>query len=427
VELVDGERETFLTEEVNRLVAERVPLAAIIFVAVLGIAWIFEHRAHPERDAYYAWIYLAEVLTVTGGALLVRRERWRGQTRPIAVATTIALLLWVAIYNVLAPGDADVMALAFLYILSATMVVLPWGWQGQLPVAIAAVLIYPAALAFGAMLGSVSPNSLLGLITISGASVASAGFMASYRSRLMRHSAELRAANAALQQANEAKNHFLASVSHELRTPLNVIVGYADLLSEGHFGELDDEARRAVERITLSSRMLTYLINDLIDLARIDTGHLTINPSRVPLDSVLESMRDLMMPRVAPSNVELHVDTSSPLAVFADRDRLEQILVNLLSNAVKFTERGKVCVRARLSKASAVAIEVQDTGPGITDADLPTLFEPFVQGAAGRERGGVGIGLSLSVRLAKAMGGSLSVQTRVGEGTTFTLLLPAAL
>jgi signal transduction histidine kinase len=289
------------------------------------------------------------------------------------------------------------------------------------------LLIYAAAIGFGTMRGSVSPNSLLGLITISGASVAGAAFMASYRSRLMRQSTELRAANAALQKANEAKNQFLASVSHELRTPLNVIVGYTDLLAEGNFGDLPGEAQRAVERVGLSSRMLTYLINDLIDLARIETGHLTINPSRVPLDSVFETMRDLMRPRVAPTNVELHVETPSDLAVFADRDRLEQILVNLLSNAVKFTEEGEITLRARIGKASAVAIEVQDTGPGIADSELPGLFEPFVQGAAGRQRGGVGIGLSVSMRLAKAMGGSLTVRSRTGEGSTFTLLLPAAL
>lgn len=412
--------------DTTRLIAERLPIGALAFVVVFAVSWAFEHRAHPGRDSYFAVIYGFEILTAGTAVLLSRRAGWREHSRTLAIVTVIALIAQVASYHILVHGEGEVLNIALLYLVTGTMVLLPWGWQGQLPVALGVMLAYSAAVALGARSATPLAMNLLGLGTISALSVGGAAFIAQQRRALWQQTAALRAANVALAEANRTKNQFIANVSHELRTPLNIIVGYTDLLLGGEFGVLSAEVRETLERVGHNGNNLVYLVADLLDLARIEAGRLEVRPGRVDLAPVFAEMARLVQPWLNGKDVRFRTELSDALGVTADRDRLEQILVNLLSNAAKFTEHGEIQLRARCADNGTVAIEVTDTDIGIDAAELPRIFEPFGQAAGGKKVGGVGIGLSLSAALARAMGGELSAHSEAGRGSTFVLRLPAA-
>ena len=418
--------ERAVADETNRLTAQRLPIGAVAFAVIFAVAGAIELGVHPERARVYAAVFAAELLTVGGATLLCRQVRWRSHAQSVAAGTAIALIAWVGAYHALVQGEAEVLAIALLYLVAGVFVLLPMGWRRQLAVALSALVIYAIDVALGERRATPLPLDFLGLGAICALSVAGSAFRAHQRWTVFGQAAELRATNAALAEANAAKNQFLASVSHELRTPLNIIVGYTDLLIEGHFGLLPGDAIDALERIARNSGGLVYLINDLLDLSRMEAGRLLVRLGPVQLGPVFIQMEEFMRSRLDSKDVRFLTSPPTPLSVVADRDRLEQILVNLLSNAVKFTDRGEIALRAQASAGSTVTIEVQDTGVGIAGSELPRIFEPFSQGEIGKQRGGVGIGLSLSSRLATAMGGELSVRSEGGRGSTFSLRLPAA-
>lgn len=236
-----------------------------------------------------------------------------------------------------------------------------------------------------------------------------------------------RAARARADEANRAKTEFLAVMSHELRTPLNAIAGYAELLEIGVHGELSAPQREAVDRIQRSQRHLLGLINDVLNFARIDAGHVDLEIRSVPVLPSIEALEALVAPLVEKKQLryENHADDAS-LVVRADAEKLRQILLNLLSNAVKFTEPGGRIAVSCTATSNSVSIAVTDTGSGIPDDKLDRIFEPFVQLDSGRTRTheGTGLGLSISRDLARLMRGDLTVESTVGAGSTFTLTLP---
>jgi signal transduction histidine kinase len=238
-----------------------------------------------------------------------------------------------------------------------------------------------------------------------------------------------RAARARADEANRAKTEFLAVMSHELRTPLNAIAGYAELLEIGVHGELSGPQREAIERIQRSQRHLLGLINDVLNFARIDAGHLELDIRPIAVQHAMETLEALVAPLLEKKQLQydLRADDSS-LEVSADPEKLRQILLNLLSNATKFTEPGGRITVSCSSKPKSVSIAVQDTGAGIPPDKLDRIFEPFVQLDTGRTRmhEGTGLGLSISRDLARMMGGDLTVESTVGVGSTFTLTLPRA-
>ena len=249
-------------------------------------------------------------------------------------------------------------------------------------------------------------------------------------------------ARVAADEANRAKSQFLANMSHELRTPINAITGYAELLELGIGGALTQQQRHHVDRIRSSSRHLTTLINEVLDLAKVESGQMTAERERVPVTEVLTDALTLVQPQAARRGLRLYDHTAEARGaeLMGDRDRVRQVLANLLSNAVKFTEPGgrvSVCASvtdepdgdARLpGDGPWVRIDVEDTGMGIPPERLATVFEPFVQVDASytRQAGGTGLGLTISRRLARLMEGDLTVRSTPGRGSCFTLWLPAA-
>jgi signal transduction histidine kinase len=236
------------------------------------------------------------------------------------------------------------------------------------------------------------------------------------------------------EEARRLKNEFLANVSHELRTPLTAILGYSYLLREGLSGELGTEQQTAVEKMEAAGTTLMGLINDLLDLTQLKLGRTLVEPDQC--DAVALGRAALSTVPVAPAGVVVSADVpDGPVHVHTDPGPVVRILRNLLSNAVKFTPSGRVTLRIRTEAADpdvpgsvqSVTWAVEDTGIGIAEADLDTIFIEFRQadGSATRRYGGTGLGLALSRGLARRLGGDVQVRSTEGEGSVFTLRLPA--
>ena len=243
---------------------------------------------------------------------------------------------------------------------------------------------------------------------------------------------ELAQANMRLFELNRLKSDFLATMSHELRTPLNSIIGFSDVL--GSIKSLDDKQRRYVQNIQKSGKMLLDMINDILDLAKIESGKMDVRPSEFRIEQVISAQCDMARPLAERKNLDLESEIEPSLPeLFQDQGKVQQVLNNLLSNAIKFTpDGGRIVVSARRSPADELLLTVVDTGVGISEEDQAHIFEKFRQGhmvmpsgdAMTREYSGTGLGLSIVKELCKLLGGDVSVESELGKGSTFTVRLP---
>jgi signal transduction histidine kinase len=243
--------------------------------------------------------------------------------------------------------------------------------------------------------------------------------------RVNNTSDELRRVYRELETASRHKSDFLATMSHELRTPLNAIIGFSEVLHEQMFGELNERQLAYVNDVLEAGRHLLSLINDVLDLAKIEAGRMDLVLSQVAIPDLLRSAVSMNAERASRGRLELNLSTEpEEITIAADERRVRQIVFNLLSNAVKFTPAdGRVDVSARLEDGQ-VEVAVADTGPGITAADLETIFEEFEQTSEGKEAEGTGLGLPLSRKLVELHGGRLWVESEPGRGSTFRFTLP---
>jgi PAS domain S-box-containing protein len=259
-----------------------------------------------------------------------------------------------------------------------------------------------------------------------------AGFAKVTRDLTERRAAQERAIEtarkaAASDEANRTKSQFLAAMSHELRTPLNAIGGYTDLLAMGVRGPVSEEQLEDLQRIKRSQQHLLGIINDILNFSRVEAGQITYDYSTVPMSAVIETVGQMIEPQAAAKGLELAVhECPEAVAAWADKAKVEQILINLLSNAVKFTEQGKVTLECDWHDSHRVSIAVSDTGVGIPPDHLEKIFEPFVQ--VGRSltqsQEGTGLGLAISRDLARGMGGDIVVTSEPQKSSRFTLILP---
>jgi signal transduction histidine kinase len=240
-----------------------------------------------------------------------------------------------------------------------------------------------------------------------------------------RMSDELQRAYRELELASEHKSQFVTNMSHELRTPLNAIIGFSDVLHEQMFGGLNQRQLAYVNDIREAGKHQLSLINDLLDLAKIEAGRMELELSQVAIPELLRGAVSMQAERASRAGVKLALKTEpAEIMVTADERRVRQIVFNLLSNAVKFTPaEGRIDVSAHLENGH-VEVAVADTGPGIAADELETIFEEFEQTDAGRRAEGTGLGLPLSRRLAELHGGRLWAQSQPGHGSTFHLTLP---
>jgi signal transduction histidine kinase/DNA-binding response OmpR family regulator/CHASE3 domain sensor protein len=231
-----------------------------------------------------------------------------------------------------------------------------------------------------------------------------------------------------LEQASRYKSDFLANMSHELRTPLNSLLILAKLLADNDNGRLSEEQVRYARTIQSSGNDLLTLINDILDLSKIEAGHMEIKPEPVSIAQLSRDLSNLFTPVAEKKNLEFRIEVGPecPSHIETDGQRLEQVLRNLLSNAFKFTERGKVELRVRAAPDGQIALSVADTGIGISEDKQKAVFEPFRQadGTISRKYGGTGLGLSICRELVRLLGGTLALRSAEGEGATFTVLIP---
>lgn len=232
---------------------------------------------------------------------------------------------------------------------------------------------------------------------------------------------------AELAAANQHKSEFLANVSHELRTPLNAVIGFSEALQAELFGALNAKQREYVEDIHGSGLHLLALINDLLDLSKVEAGRMELDSAPFDVPALVDAACSLVRPRAQQAGVRLAVEVAPGVGTWAgDERRVRQILLNLLSNAIKFTRAGGAVTVRAAQTAQMLTLAVQDTGIGIAPEDFALLFEPFrqVRDAQAQRQEGTGLGLALTRRLVELHGGTIEVQSEVGAGSTFTVRLP---
>ena len=247
-----------------------------------------------------------------------------------------------------------------------------------------------------------------------------------YTAELTMKNEQLEARNREVEQANRLKNEFLASMSHELRTPLHTIIGFSELLAEQLEGPLGEKQQRFVGHILQDARHLLELINEILDISKIESGRLELKRESFDFSQCVEEVLAGIRHQAATKNITLENKNRFQSSLYADRLRVKEILYNLLSNAVKFTpEGGRVWVEGS-SEAGTLRVSVCDTGIGIPEQEHPSIFEKFYQvgDASGGTREGTGLGLPITKHLVELHGGTISVESRPGQGSSFRLTFP---
>jgi len=253
--------------------------------------------------------------------------------------------------------------------------------------------------------------------------LASQSVLAIQNARLFREIADK---SEQLAQASQHKSQFLANMSHELRTPLNAILGYAELLVDGIYGALPEKAQGVLERVQSNGQHLLALINDVLDLAKIEAGQLTLTLEDYALSEVVRSVVSATEPLATAKGLKFTaaIGDAMPMA-HGDARRVSQVLLNLVGNAIKFTDMGEVEIHAAAVNGQFM-LSVRDTGPGIGEADQERIFGEFQQidNSNTRNKGGTGLGLAISKRMVEMQGGTISVESALGKGSTFRVALP---
>jgi signal transduction histidine kinase len=226
--------------------------------------------------------------------------------------------------------------------------------------------------------------------------------------------------------ASQHKSQFLANMSHELRTPLNAILGYTELILDNIYGETSAKMRGVLERVQRNGKHLLGLINDVLDLSKIEAGQLTLALADYSLKDVVHSVFSAVESLVNEKKLALRIELPNTLPPGrGDERRLTQVLLNLVGNAIKFTDHGEIAIKAS-AENGAYTLSVSDTGPGIPAADQAKIFEEFQQAdsSATKKKGGTGLGLSIARRIVEMHGGRIWVESEVGKGATFSITLP---
>jgi signal transduction histidine kinase len=229
-----------------------------------------------------------------------------------------------------------------------------------------------------------------------------------------------------LEEASQHKSQFLANMSHELRTPLNAILGYTELMADGAYGEPSEKMRSVLKRLEANGRHLLGLINDVLDLSKIEAGQLVLDLSDYSVQDIAQTVRSTLEPLAADKKLAFKLDMPAELpSGHGDGRRLTQVLINLVGNAIKFTDAGEVAIKAEADNGS-FHVSVRDTGPGISAADQAKLFQEFQQAdnAITKKKGGTGLGLAISKRIIEMHGGRIWIDSKLGEGSTFSFTVP---
>jgi two-component system, sensor histidine kinase len=402
---------------------KELPTRLIIAVVLAGIGYWLAPTAWPP-----AWLALVVISQL--GDLAVYRgitgEPSRSRVMAWAVSTALSTAAYsaLAIYLWMFAGDSGHM---FAILLAAGGLLHVTIHMHHVRSLLVSAAVPHALIFFGLPLASVARGDSHMWVIVLGAMMYIAHLIVAFR-QADSTTREIQAERNRAEEASKAKSDFLATMSHEIRTPMNAIVSAANLLSGSR---LNRAQREQVEMLTDANDVLLSLLNDVLDLSKIEAGKMTVEAADTDLRRTLEGLQRLWQPRAADKGLSLRLEIAAdaPQVVRLDPLRLKQILFNLISNAVKFTQAGAITVRLAVDMADGaerLAFEVVDTGGGIPDALMGRLFGAFEQGDAGANRahGGSGLGLAISRRLAALMDGTLTATSAPGQGSTFRLTLP---
>jgi signal transduction histidine kinase/CheY-like chemotaxis protein len=401
---------------------KELPTRLIIAVVLAGVAYWLAPSVLPP-------VWLALVVVSQLGDLAAYRGITGEPSRNRIVAWAVSTALSTAVYSALAvylwmfAGDSGHM---FGLLLAAGGLLHVTIHMHHVRSLLVSAALPHALVFFGLPLASVAQGDAHMWVIVLGALMYVAHLMVAFR-QADSTTREIQAERNRAEEASKAKSDFLATMSHEIRTPMNAIVSAANLLSGSR---LNRAQREQVEMLTDANDVLLSLLNDVLDLSKIEAGKMTVEAADTDLRRTLEGLQRLWQPRAADKGLDLRLEISAdaPQVVRIDPLRLKQILFNLISNAVKFTQTGSVTVRLAVVSGDSeqLTFEVVDTGGGIPEALMRRLFGVFEQGDAGttRAHGGSGLGLAISRRLAALMDGTLTATSTPGEGSTFCLTLP---
>ncbi|MEZ5417331.1 MAG: ATP-binding protein [Vicinamibacterales bacterium] len=417
----------------------------VSFTVPLAFVWLMLPLF--DRDGVLAWLGTVYVIAALRGLLwyswhrggfeVAHRRRW---TALFWTGAFVAAVAWaagaVALMGDAGPREAMVLAIMMLGVTAIGSSALAPHFASSITFIV--VILAPVALGLLAKPDPVVRVGglavIVGLIALSGTVMRAHRELASlFRAELQLSTAVAEAvrARAAAEEASLAKSEFLANMSHELRTPLNAILGYSEMLLEDAQATGAAQAAADLGRVNAAGRHLLALVNDVLDLSKIEAGRMDLHVDTVDVGAVVRHVIDTSQPLAAAGGNRLEVEGLAGLGTIAsDALKLQQVLLNLVGNACKFTSNGRVqvvCRRERRTTTDEIVVDVRDTGIGMTSDQMERLFSQFMQAdsSATRRYGGTGLGLAISQRLCHLMGGGITVQSRFGEGSTFTLRLPA--
>jgi signal transduction histidine kinase len=391
--------------------------ACVLATVLLAVFVVIDAVVFPDMLPVLARVRVVYVGLLVLIAFLLRSELARRHALGAGLALGVVLGVMVDVLVALTGGVASPYYAGNSLVLLGVSVLIPWPPAWAL---LSSSLIVTAYVATVLLHPTHDPVALTNALAFLGGTAVISVVASALGERLRRREYRGRVA---LGQALKHKSEFLASVSHDLRTPLNVVIGYSQLLAEGSFGPLTAEQRDTVARIIRTSTMQMTLINDLLDLARIEQGKLAYHCQPVAIGDLVPQLRDMMEALLRARPIRFEADVTQDAVTWSDPERLVQVLANLLTNAAKFTREGYVRLAAARDGA-LVRVSVVDSGPGM-DADLRTrALEPFVRGAG--DAPGWGLGLAIVDRLVRLLGGRIEIESRIGSGTTVAIVLPAA-
>ena len=411
-------------DRVRRDIAQRMPIAVILFLSMMSVAAIIEWRLYPDRILVQSTCILSLIVVCAGGLWATRL--YPHYAALVALLTILLLGFSLNFYFALIGDESELSLVAMISLITGIVILFPWGPYYQAAAAIGITASYFTTYAYGPGHRLPVAYSAFSLGTHALLTTIGAGLLDQYRRRALHQTVNAAHLAEVAARANVSKTQFLATVSHELRTPLNIIFGYTDLLIEGSF-DAQSERTDALHRIREQSGHLLDMIQALLDINRLEAGNIDLNKSPIEVGQITSRLQRTVPQNWCKDGVQLSWQESGSDAVLeSDADKLEIVLRNLIHNALKYTDRGEVLVHALATPNSdTVEFSVVDSGQGIPQDDLERIFEMFRQSESAPPReGGVGLGLFLAKQLTQALGGTIHAESKVGEGSRFTVSLP---